>query len=88
MIVPGNMRERPRGLDRAALIRRMTDIIVAMCTETIELQGDAFNPLGNSRLEEGAVLEILDRLVVARAQIDIIRRIIKSATGHEIHDSH
>lgn len=88
MIVPGNIRERPRGLNRAALINRMVDNVVTMCTETIELQGAAVNLLGNSRLEEGAALEVLDRLAIARAQIDIIRRIIKSAIGDEIHDSH
>ena len=88
MIVPGNIRERPRGLDRPTIIRRVIDGSVTMCTETIELEMVALDLPGNSRLEEGAALEILDRLAIARAQIDIITRILKSATGHEIHDSH
>lgn len=86
MIVPGNMRERPRGLDRAALIQRVINNSVTMCTESIDLEMAALDLLGNSRLEEGAALEILDRLAIVRAQIDIISRIIKSAIGHEIHD--
>lgn len=88
MIVPGNIRERPRGLDRAEIIRRVVDNSVTTCTETIELEMVALDLLGNSRLEDGAALEILDRLAIARAQIDIITRIIKNAIGHEIHDSH
>lgn len=88
MIVPGNIRERPRGLDRAEIIRRVVDNSVTMCTETIELEMAALDLPGNSRLEEGAAFEILDRLAIARAQIDIITRVIKNSTGHEIHDSH
>lgn len=88
MIVPGNIRERPRVLDRAALISRVVNNIVRMCTETIQLQGSAFNLPGNSRLEDGAALEILDRLAIARAQIDIIRRILKQPDDDEIHDCH
>lgn len=88
MIVPGNIRERPRGLDRAEIIRRVVDNSVAMCTETIEVEMAAIDLPGISRLEDGAALEILDRIAIARAQIDIIMRIIKHALGHEIHDSH
>lgn len=88
MIVPGNIRERPRGLDRAALNQRVINESLTMCTESIDLELAALDLQGNSRLEEGAALEILDRLAIARAQIDIISRIIKSALGNEVHDSH
>lgn len=86
MIVPGNIRERPRGLDRAEIIRRVFDNSMSLYSETIELEMVTLDLPGNSRLEEGAALEILDRLAIARAQIDIISRIIKSALGHEVHD--
>lgn len=86
MIVPGNIRERPRGLDRATIIQRVINGSVTMCTETIGLEMAALDLPGNIRLEEGAALEILDRLAIARAQIDIISRIIKSALGDEVHD--
>lgn len=86
MIEPGNIRERPRGLDRAAIIQCVINRSVTMCTETFDLEMAALDLLGNSRLEEGAAIEILDRLAIARAQIDIISRIIKSALGDEIHD--
>ena len=83
---PGNIRERPRGLDRAALVTRVVNICVTMCTETFDLEMAALDLPGNSRLEDGAALEILDRLAIARAHIDIIRRILNSSIGHEIHD--
>lgn len=86
MIVPGNIRERPRGLDRAALIQRVINESVTMCTESTDLEMATLNLQGISRLEEGAALEILDRLAIVRAQIDIVSRIIKSALGDEVHD--
>lgn len=88
MIVPGNIRERPRGLDRAEIIRRVFDNSMSLYSETIELETVTLDLRSNSRLEEGAAFEILDRLAIARAQIDIITRVIKNATGHEIHDSY
>lgn len=86
MIEPGNMKERPRGLDRAALMQRVINGSLKMRTELIDLEKAALDLPGNSRLEEGAAFEILDRLSIARAEIDIIRRIIKSALGDEVHD--
>ena len=88
MIVPGNMRERPRCLDRATIIQRVINGSETMCTESFDLEMAALDLLGNNHLEEGAAFEILDRLSIAREQIDIISRIIKSALGDEIHDSH
>ena len=88
MIVPGNIRERPRGLDRATIIQRVINGSETMCTESFDLEMAALDLLGNNHLEEGAAFEILDRLSIARAQIDIISRIIKSALVDEIHDSH
>lgn len=88
MIVPGNMRERPRGFDRAALICRVVDRSVNLCTETIELQAAALDLLGNSCLEYGAAYEAIDRLTIARAEIDIVKRIINKAISNEIHDSY
>lgn len=80
------MKERPRGLDRAALMQRVINGSLKMRTELIDLEKAALDLPGNSRLEEGAAFEILDRLSIARAEIDIIRRIIKSALGDEVHD--
>lgn len=81
MIEPGNMRERPHDLDREEIIRRVVDDIEAMCTETIELEADSLDLLDNNRLEYDAGVEILDRVVIAAEQIDIIRGIIKIAIG-------
>lgn len=86
MIVPGNIRERPRDLDRATIINRVINGSLTMCMESIDLELAALDLLGNTCLEEGAALEILDRLSIVRAQIDIISRIIKSALGDEVHD--
>lgn len=86
MIEPGNMKERPRGLDRATIMQRVINESVTMCTESIDLELAALDLQGNSRLEEGAGLEILDRLAITRAQIDIMSRIIKRALGDEVHD--
>ena len=85
MIDPGNMRERPRGLDRAALVTRVVNDCVMMCTETFDLEMAALELQGNSLLEEGAALELLARLAIARAQIVIIRRIIKKTDDDEVH---
>ena len=86
MIVPGNMRERPHGLDLREINIEVVDKVVTLCTEVLVLQGEVFELTGDSRLEKGAAFEVLDRLTVVRSEIDIIKRIIKNSTSHEIHN--
>lgn len=86
MIVPGNIRERPRVLDRAALGHQITCELIDMISEVMQVETLAF-----SRFEDWEAVDVLqlkDRCAIVRQELDIMKRLLNLSGKDEIHDSH
>lgn len=88
MIVPGNIRERQRVLDRAALGHQITCELIDMTSEVMQVESLA---LSRRNLEDWKVVDVLqlkDRCAIVRQELDIMKRLLNLPGIHEIHDSH
>lgn len=88
MIVPGNIRERPRGLDRAALGYQITDDLYDMVVEALQVKGLASSRCIFENWDGVELLQVKDRCAIVRQQLDIMKRLLKLPDNHEIHDCH
>lgn len=88
MIVPGNMREWPRGLDRAALGHQITCELIDMIVEVTEVETLAFSRQIREDWEAVDVLQLKDRCTIVRQELDIMKRLLNLPGDYEIHDSH
>lgn len=88
MIVPGNIRERPRGLDRAALGHQITCELIEMISEVMQVESLAFSRRNFEDWETVDVLQLKDRCTIVRQELDIMKRLLTLPGNHEIHDSH
>lgn len=86
MIVPGNMRERPRDLDRAALGHQITCELIDLVSEVMEAETLAFSRRNFEDWRGVDVLQLKDRCAIVRQEIDIMKRLLKNPDNHEIHD--
>lgn len=86
MIAPGNMRERPRGLDRAALGHQITCELIDMIGEVTEVETLAFSRRNFEDWEAVDVLQLKDRCTIVRQELDIMKRLLNLPRNHEIHD--
>ena len=86
MIVPGNMRERPRGLDRAALGHRISCDLIDMISEVMQVETLAFSRRNFEDWEAVDVLQVKDRCVIVLQELDIIKRLLTLPGNHEVHD--
>ena len=88
MIVPGNIRERPRGLDRSALGHQITCDLSDMVDEVMKAEITAHSRDTFEYWEGVDLLQVKDRCTIVRQELDIIKRLLKLPDNHEIHDSH
>ena len=88
MIVPGNIRERPRGLDLAALGYQITRELDGLIDEAIDAEGLAITRIESEGWKGVDVLQLKDRCMIVRQELDIIKRLLKLSGNHEVHDSH
>ena len=88
MIVPGNIRERPRGLDRAALGHRITCDLIDMISEVMQVETLAFSRCNFEDWEAVDVLQVKDRCAIVLQELDIMKRLLTLPGYHEIHDDH
>lgn len=86
MIVPGNIRERPRGLDRAALGHQITCDLIDMISEVMQVETLAFSRRNFEDWEAVDVLQLKDRCTIVRQELDIMKRLLTLPGNHEIHD--
>lgn len=88
MIVPGNIVERPRDLDRAALGIQITDDLIAMISEVTAVESLAFSRYISRSWEDTDVQQLKDRCTIVLQELDIMKRLLELPGNHEIHDSH
>jgi hypothetical protein len=88
MIVPGNIRERPRALDRVALGYQITDDLFEMVVEALGVKSLASSRCIFETWEGVDLPQVKDRCAIVRQELDIMKRLLKLPDNHEIHDSH
>lgn len=88
MIEPGNMRERPRGLDRAALGYQFTDDLHDMVVETMRVRSLVLSRYTFENWDGVDLPQLKERCAIVRQELDIMNRLLKLPDKHEIHDSH
>ena len=85
MIVPGNIRERPRGLDRAALGHQITCELIDMISEVTQVETLAFSRRNFGDWEDVDILQLKDRCTIVRQELDIMKRLLNQPGNYEIH---
>lgn len=88
MIAPGNMRERPRGLDRAALGHQFVLELGNMVSEVTDIDAAAFLRYLSEDWESVDVLQLKDLCSIVRQELDIMKRLLNKPGNHEIHDGY
>lgn len=88
MIVPGNIRERPRGLDRTALGYQFTDDLYDMVVEAMRVKSMASSRYTFENWEGVDLPQLKERCIIVRQELDIMKRLLTLPGNHEIHDSH
>lgn len=88
MVEPGNIWERPRGLDPAALGHRVTRELYDMFSEVSGVETLVFIRDLSTNWDDVDLLQLKDRCAIVRQELDIMKRLLELPGNHEIHDSH
>ena len=88
MIVPGNIRERPRVLDRVALGGQISYEMILMGNESDDIVKLALSRYKKTNWNGVDLLQLKDRCAIVRQELDIMKRLLKLPGNHEIYDSH